>query len=114
MTRMVEGYLGGRLVIDEDDHITAFFCERFVTGCPCDVPMGAIGDDLLALAAGDRLERAIPDMDVIYACRAPATLELAYPETVLYFLSSYRHGTNMIIVSQEKLSQAICRAIVAV
>jgi hypothetical protein len=96
------------------DNITAFFCERFVTGCPCDVPLGAIADDLLALKPDEKLERDIDDIEVIFACQAPKTLGLDYPETVLYFLNAYRHGTTMLIVSQEKLRQAICRSIVAV
>ena len=114
MDRIVEGYLGGQLVIDAMDNITAFFCERFVTGCPCDVPLGAIADELLVLKPGEHLEHDIPDIEMIYARHAPKTLGLDYPEPVLYFLNAYRHGTTMLIVSQEKLRQAVCRSIMAV
>lgn len=113
MDRIVDGYLGGRLVIDEQNYLTAFFCERFVTGCPCDIPLGAIGEELLALQPGEQLERHIPSIEMIYARESPETLGLDYPETVLYFINAYRHGSTMMIASQEKLRQALCRSIVA-
>lgn len=111
----IEGYLGGKLRVDPEGHATAFFCERFVTGCPCDVPLGPVVDALLALKPDEWLARPIAGMDGIYARIAPDTLKGAAPgEVVLYFLSSYRHSTNMVIVSQEKLRQAVQRALLVV
>ena len=114
MLQVIEGYLGGKLMVDELGQVTAFFCERFVTGCPCDVALGPVLDALLALKPGQHLDRAIEGIVEIYAHDAPEALNLPYPETVLYIVSAYRHSISAIIVSQEKLRQATEKAIVAV
>ncbi len=114
MAQVVQGYLGGDLIVDLHDNLIVFFAERFVTGCPAYVQLGPIVDELVALRADEHLEMMIPGMDEIYARSAPDSLGLPYPETVLYFLSTFRHSINMVIVSQEKLRQAVTRAIVAV
>lgn len=114
MAQVVQGYLGGDLIIDKRDNLVVFFSERFVTGCPAYVHLGSIADELLALKPGEHLDVSIPGIDEIYARHAPESLELPYPEVVLYFLGTFRHSINMVIVSQEKLRQAITRAIVAV
>ena len=114
MVQVIDGYLGGKLMVDEHDQVTAFFCERFVTGCPCDVALGPVLDALLALKPGQYLDRTIEGIVEIYAREAPEALNLPYPETVLYIVSAYRHSISAIIVSQEKLRQATEKAIVAV
>lgn len=109
---VVDGYLGGKLFVDGQGQVTAFFCERFVTGCPCDVALGPILGDLLSLEADEHLDRRIEGIEDIYAREAPPSLHLEQPEVVLYVLSSYRHSTNMLIVSQEKLRTAARWALV--
>ena len=103
----VEGYLGGKLFIADDGSMTAFFVERFMTGCPCEVPLGKIVDDLLVLEPGDNLDIPIDGIDLIYACHAPKQLALDHDEVVLYFLSTCNKPTNLLIVSQEGLRQAV-------
>jgi hypothetical protein len=111
---VVEGFLGGKLLVDEYRCATAFFCERFVTGCPCDVWLGAVVDELLALKPGEHFGRTIEGIDDIYAWDAPEALKLDHPEVVLYILSAYRHSINMLVVSQEKLREATNWAIMTV
>lgn len=107
MAQVINGYLGGDLLIDSSGSLTVFFAERFVTGCPAYVQLGPVAADLLALQPGEHLAKHIPGMDDIYAREAPEALGLEQPEIVLAFLSTFRHSICMVMVSQEKLRQAV-------
>lgn len=102
MQTIIEGALGGSLMIDAQGQVTVFFCERYVMGCPCQVKLGAVLDDLLALQPGEHLRRILPGIDDIHAGLSHRDAGTV----MLYFVSTYHHATNVAILSQEALCQA--------
>lgn len=110
---VIEGYVGGKLLLSDQQQVTAFFFERFMTGLSCCVSLGPVVNELLALRPGEHLDLRIAEVDDIYACEAHPTLDRETPEVVLMMLSSFRHYTNKLVISQEKLRQAVLWAGIA-
>jgi len=106
MLQMVHGY-GGRLNIADDGTVSVYFAERAVTGCPAEVSIGQVLPQLLALQPGEDLPLASDCLDAIFAKDMPAKTTVGPGEVALYFLSTYRHPTNMVIISQERLRQVV-------
>ncbi len=107
MSTVVGGKLGGNLVVDAQNRVTVFFCERYIMGCPCEVHLGPVLDDLLRLQPGEHLRQPIAGIDDIHAT-------LVQNEVLLYFISTYHHPTNVAVVSQLQLCLAVQSRLAAV
>ncbi len=103
---VVEGYQGGKVLVNECAHLFAFFSQRYETGAPCQVMLGPVLDVLLTLKPGEHLQEAIEGIDDISVREVPAAVQGDPPEVALVIRSSYWHSIDMIVVSQERLRQA--------
>jgi hypothetical protein len=111
---VVQGYQGGKLIVNDCAHVIAFFSQRYETGGPCQVTLGPVLDELLAMKSGEHLQQKIEGIDDICVCEASERLQPNFPEPTLYILSSCWHTIDMIVVSQDKLRQAAEWACIAV
>jgi hypothetical protein len=91
---IVEGYQGGKLMVDEQANVIAYFSRRFALGSSCEVMLGPVLDELLALRPTEHLQRNIEGIDDISM------------DDNLQVASTYWHTADKIVVSQEKLRQA--------
>lgn len=91
---IVEGDRGGKLIVDDQANVIAFFSRRFALGSSCEVMLGPVLDDLLALRPNEHLDRRIEGIDDISM------------DDKLRVASTYWHTADTIVVSQEKLRQA--------
>lgn len=110
---IVEGDRGGKLMVDEQANVIAFFSRRFALGSSCEVMLGPVLDELLALKPGEHLQRKVEGIDDICVCEAHDPAQAEYPKSALYIVSSYWHIIDMIVISQDKLRQAAQWASVA-
>jgi hypothetical protein len=103
---VVEGYQGGKLMVNERGHLIAFFSRRYEMGGSCEVLLGPVLDQVLELGPGEHLQQKIEGIEDICVCEPAGPLQHDYPEVAVYILSSYWHTIDMIVVSQERLRQA--------
>jgi hypothetical protein len=82
-------------------------------GGSCEVVLGPVVNELLALKPGEHLPHKIDGIEDICICESSEPLQQDHPEAALYILSVYWHTIDMIVVSQEKLRQAARWASVA-
>ncbi len=104
---VIEGYSGGKLLLDDRQQVTAFFDGRFMTGGSCDVFLGPVVDQLLALKPDKHLAQRIAGIDAIYATQGAQHPGKRKRDVILNVVSSYRHCTDHLKVSQDKLRQAV-------
>ena len=103
---VVEGWQGGKIMVNERAHVIAYFSGRYQTGGSCQVMLGPVLDEILALKPGEHLQRKIEGIDDICVCEAHDPMQAEYPKSALYIVSSSFHTIDMIVVSQDKLYQA--------
>ena len=110
---VVDGFQGGKLMVSESGDVSAFFSRRYEMGGSCEVLLGPVVNELLALKSGEHLQQKIEGIEDICVCAPSEPMQRDYPEAALYILSAYWHTIDMIVVSQEKLRQAARWASVA-
>lgn len=103
---VVDGYFGGKLLVDEAHNVTAFFNERFADGSPCEVFMGRLIDDLLALKPEEHLSKAVKGVDDIYAGYLPLVGDARSADVILYVKACSSYESNLIAISQARLARA--------
>lgn len=103
---VVDGYQGGKLMVNERGYVTAFFSRRYEIGGSCQVLLGPVVDDLLALNPGEHLQQKIDGIDDIFVQLLSDNEQPDSARAVLCILSSYWHATDRIEVSQARLREA--------
>lgn len=103
---VVDGYQGGKLMVNERGYVTAFFSRRYEVGGSCQVLLGPVVDDLLALNPGEHLQQNIDGIDDIFVQLLSDNEQPDSARAVLCILSSYWHATDRIEVSQARLREA--------